>query len=84
MTNTMDAMVLDRPKHSLRHARLPRPRPGTGDVGTVVAAGPGVEGFSEGDRVGVPWLGWTCGSLRLLPERAGEPVRPGPLHRVSS
>jgi alcohol dehydrogenase, propanol-preferring len=22
--------------------------------------GAGVEGFSEGDRVGVPWLGWTC------------------------
>jgi propanol-preferring alcohol dehydrogenase len=31
-------------------------------VGTVAAAGSGVEGFSEGDRVGVPWLGWTCGS----------------------
>ena len=31
-------------------------------VGTVVARGAGVEGFSEGDRVGVPWLGWTCGT----------------------
>ena len=31
-------------------------------VGTVVATGPEVEGFSEGERVGVPWLGWTCGS----------------------
>jgi alcohol dehydrogenase, propanol-preferring len=30
-------------------------------VGTVAAVAPGVEGFSEGDRVGVPWLGWTCG-----------------------
>jgi propanol-preferring alcohol dehydrogenase len=31
-------------------------------VGIVVARGPEVEGFSEGERVGVPWLGWTCGS----------------------
>jgi propanol-preferring alcohol dehydrogenase len=30
-------------------------------VGTVVEAGPGVEHIREGDRVGVPWLGWTCG-----------------------
>jgi len=31
-------------------------------VGTVVARGPGVERFREGDRVGVPWLGDTCGA----------------------
>jgi propanol-preferring alcohol dehydrogenase len=31
-------------------------------VGTVVATGPGVERYSKGDRVGVPWLGWTCGA----------------------
>ncbi len=30
-------------------------------VGTVVALGSGVERFAPGDRVGVPWLGWTCG-----------------------
>jgi len=30
-------------------------------VGRVVAAGPGVERFGAGDRVGVPWLGATCG-----------------------
>ncbi|HEU4355642.1 MAG TPA: zinc-dependent alcohol dehydrogenase family protein [Actinomycetota bacterium] len=30
-------------------------------VGTVLALGPEVEGPAEGDRVGVPWLGWTCG-----------------------
>ena len=29
-------------------------------VGTVVEA-PGDSRFREGDRVGVPWLGWTCG-----------------------
>jgi propanol-preferring alcohol dehydrogenase len=31
-------------------------------VGTVTAFGPGVTGFTEGDRVAVPWLGWACGS----------------------
>ena len=30
-------------------------------VGTVVATGPGVERVRVDDRVGVPWLGWTCG-----------------------
>lgn len=99
MTSAMDAMVLDRPKHPLRPARLPQPRPGKGEVllrvracgicrtdlhvaggelpdpklplilgheivGTVVENGAGVEPFSPGDRVGVPWLGWTCGSCR--------------------
>lgn len=30
-------------------------------VGVVAARGPGVEGLAEGQRVGVAWLGWTCG-----------------------
>jgi propanol-preferring alcohol dehydrogenase len=30
-------------------------------VGEVASAGHGVEGFSTGERVGVPWLAWTCG-----------------------
>jgi propanol-preferring alcohol dehydrogenase len=30
-------------------------------VGTVAALGPGVAGMRVGTRVGVPWLGWTCG-----------------------
>jgi propanol-preferring alcohol dehydrogenase len=30
-------------------------------VGSVEVLGPGVEGVAPGDRVGVPWLGWTCG-----------------------
>ena len=33
-------------------------------VGTVAALGPGAEGFEVGDRVGVPWLGWTDGECR--------------------
>jgi len=39
-------------------------------VGTVVEVGEGVERYSPGDRVGVPWLGWTCGKCRYcLSER---------------
>jgi propanol-preferring alcohol dehydrogenase len=30
-------------------------------VGTVESVGAGVTGLHSGDRVGVPWLGWTCG-----------------------
>jgi propanol-preferring alcohol dehydrogenase len=33
-------------------------------VGTVEAAGAHVDKVSVGDRVGVPWLGWTCGRCR--------------------
>jgi propanol-preferring alcohol dehydrogenase len=35
--------------------------PGHQIVGEVVAAGGGVARPRVGDRVGVPWLGWTCG-----------------------
>ena len=30
-------------------------------IGTVVEKGAEVDHFALGDRVGVPWLGWTCG-----------------------
>jgi propanol-preferring alcohol dehydrogenase len=33
-------------------------------VGTVVGLGEGAERFAIGERVGVPWLGWTCGECR--------------------
>jgi propanol-preferring alcohol dehydrogenase len=35
--------------------------PGHQVVGTVAALGPGAKRFAVGRRVGVPWLGWTCG-----------------------
>jgi propanol-preferring alcohol dehydrogenase len=35
--------------------------PGHEIVGTIVATGSGVDGLRVGDRVGVPWLGRTCG-----------------------
>jgi propanol-preferring alcohol dehydrogenase len=44
---------------------LPNPKlpiiPGHEIVGHVDALGSGVTQFQLGDRVGVPWLGWTCG-----------------------
>jgi propanol-preferring alcohol dehydrogenase len=33
-------------------------------VGIVREVGEGVERFAPGERVGVPWLGWTCGECR--------------------
>ena len=36
--------------------------PGHEIVGKIVEIGPEVTGFALGDRVGVPWLGWTCGT----------------------
>jgi len=38
--------------------------PGHEVVGSIIETGAGVAGFSPGDRVGVPWLGWTCGECR--------------------
>ena len=35
--------------------------PGHEIVGTVTGLGAAVTRFKVGDRVGVPWLGWTCG-----------------------
>ncbi len=35
--------------------------PGHEVVGTVAALGNGIDRFKIGARVGVPWLGWTCG-----------------------
>ncbi len=47
---------------------LPGPKlpliPGHEIVGAVVARGEGATRFALGDRVGVPWLGWTCGVCR--------------------
>lgn len=44
----------------LPHPKLPL-IPGHEVVGRVAELGPGAAGFNVGDRVGIPWLGWTCG-----------------------
>jgi len=47
---------------------LPEPKipivPGHEIVGTVVAKSDEVTGFEVGQRVGVPWLGYSCGACR--------------------
>src|ERR1700681_2862978 len=44
---------------------LPDPKlpliPGHQIVGRIEQIGEGVQGFSAGDRIGIPWLGWTDG-----------------------
>lgn len=48
---------------------LPDPKlpliPGHEIVGRVEQTGRGVKKFREGDRVGIPWLGWTCGECKF-------------------
>lgn len=44
--------------------------PGHEIVGEVAAVGKDVTGLRVGERVGVPWLGWTCGACRYC--RAGQ------------
>ncbi len=39
-------------------------------VGVVEGAGDGASRFAAGDRVGVPWLGWTCSRCRYCAEGA--------------
>jgi propanol-preferring alcohol dehydrogenase len=43
--------------------------PGHEIVGRVLRTGPGARRFLAGDRIGIPWLGWTCGDC--------EPCRSG-------
>ena len=53
---------------------LPNPKlpliPGHEIVGHVEELGSGVDQFKRGDRVGTPWLGWTCGECGFC--RAGQ------------
>ena len=48
----------------LHHPKLPL-IPGHEIVGTVVERGAKARRFAEGQRVGVPWLGWTCGECEF-------------------
>ena len=48
---------------------LPQPKlplvPGHEIVGVIVGKGDGADRFEPGARVGIPWLGWTCGECRF-------------------
>src|SRR6266700_1226569 len=48
----------------LPHPKLPLV-PGHEIIGTVVKRGQGAERFNVGARVGIPWLGWTCGDCKF-------------------
>jgi len=56
-----DLHILD---GELAHPRLPL-IPGHEIVGMVAGLGSGVRTFDIGDRVGVPWLGYTCGTCEF-------------------
>ncbi|HEX8744109.1 MAG TPA: zinc-dependent alcohol dehydrogenase family protein [Thermoleophilaceae bacterium] len=64
----VDACGICRTDLHVVDGELTRPKlplvPGHQVVGRVEAAGAGAERFAVGDRVGVPWLGWTCGECR--------------------
>src|SRR5262249_50103566 len=58
--------------------------PGHEIVGTVVGRGEGAERFAAGARVGVPWLGWSCGECehcRGGRENLGDRARFTGVHR---
>jgi len=61
----VEACAVCRTDLHVRDGELPDPKLplvlGHEVVGRVDAVGEGVAGIAQGDRVGVPWLGWTCG-----------------------
>jgi propanol-preferring alcohol dehydrogenase len=52
-----DLHVLDGELPDIRYPIVP----GHEVIGRIVARGAGVDQLAVGERVGVPWLGWTCG-----------------------
>ncbi len=56
--------------------------PGHEIVGSIVEKGRGVKRFKIGDRVGIPWLGWTCGECEFCLQRTGESLRPSAVYRL--
>jgi alcohol dehydrogenase, propanol-preferring len=53
----------------ITHGELKQPKlpliPGHEIIGAVEGVGKGVNRFKLGDRIGVPWLGWTCGACEF-------------------
>lgn len=65
----VDACAVCRTDLHIVDGELDRPKlplvPGHQIVGKVSRVGADVASLSEGDVVGVPWLGWTCGRCRF-------------------
>ena len=66
----------------LTEAKLPI-IPGHEIVGRVESVGPSVGQFRAGDRVGIPWLGHTCGTCAYCTARPREPLRRAAVHGLS-
>ena len=49
--------------------------PGHEIIGVVEKIGAGVSRFKLGDRVGVPWLGWTCDACEFCRSGRFQPAR---------
>ncbi len=80
---SMNAIILERPGTPLRMVELPLPHPRSDQILVKVTAcsvcrtdlhivhcGSEVKRLKIGDKVGIPWLGWTCSACRFY--RAGE------------
>jgi propanol-preferring alcohol dehydrogenase len=70
----IDACALCRTDLHVVDGDLPKPKlplvPGHQIVGRVVALGRNAQRFKIDDRVGIPWLGWTCGTCEYC--RSGQ------------
>jgi propanol-preferring alcohol dehydrogenase len=66
---TVQACAICRTDLHVVDGELPDPKlpivPGHEIVGRVESVGSGVSEFHQGDRVGIPWLGWTCGACEF-------------------
>src|SRR5919201_1428795 len=58
----MRAMVLEAPGRPLRLAELPEPPPADGQLPLVLGHQVVATDVATGERMGVPWLGWTDGT----------------------
>ena len=51
-------------------------------VGRVAGLGAGVTGFTQGERVGIPWLGHTCGVCTYCLAGVRKPLRCAGIHGI--
>src|ERR1043165_3110296 len=62
----MRAMIMQSARQLLVSQEVPRPEPASDKLlGRIEKIGEAVQGFKLGQRVGIPWLGWTCGQCKF-------------------